>query len=159
MRLSGKNEQQVRFDLFPRFLRPGAVFAKGISYRNHLDQLFRFFGCFRDFRVKGFKIRAIGVICGGSFFKHESLALHYASISSPAQLNCFDLFPRFLRPGAVFAKGISYRNHLDQLFRFLGCFRDFRVKGFKIRAIGVICGGSTLFVPLVLRFLRSVRSV
>ena len=25
--------------------------------------------------------------------------------------NCFDLFPRFLRPGAVFAKGISYRNH------------------------------------------------
>ena len=63
LRIFGKSEQ-VRLDLFPRFLRPGAVFAKGISDQNHLDQYFRVFGGFRDFRVKGFKIRAIGVICG-----------------------------------------------------------------------------------------------
>ena len=77
----------------------------------------------------------------------------HAARSSPGQLNCFDLFPRFLRPGPVFAKRISYRNHLDQYFRVFGSFRDFLVKGFKIRAIGVICGGSILIVPFVLRFL------
>ena len=54
LRIFGKSEH-VRFDLFPRFLRPGAVFAKGISDQNHLEQYFR---------AKVFKIRVICVICG-----------------------------------------------------------------------------------------------
>jgi hypothetical protein len=66
-----------------------------------------------------------------SFFKNESPDHHHASTSSPGQLNCFDLFPRFLRPGAVSAKGISDRNHLDPYFRVFGYFPDFRVKDFK----------------------------
>jgi hypothetical protein len=81
-----------------------------------------------------------------------------ASFSKSEQVR-FDLFPRFLRHGAVFAKGISYRSHLDQHFRVLAGFPAFRVEVFIIRAIRVICGGCLLFMPFVLSFLLSVQSV
>ena len=72
------------FDLFPQFLCPGAVFAKGISYRSYPDQFIRVFGCFHAFRVKVFNICAICVLCGSSFIKNESPGHPHASTSSPA---------------------------------------------------------------------------